>query len=273
MLKRLVTQHANYVLNEIATVIDWIVFYFSCGSSTSLWNVTALQHEISPETQDDIISLMFNVHWLFIFLLVGPSRADWCAFAEIFSSSRQGCPRDQHLTRAVLPRLQGHQGCGVMISWDKLWRTLVANLSGTGLLQHDWWHFYVHTIQWFTCTSSSLIIGFGNTAISPTRPFLVHLFVLVLCLAIPDSLMFASVEFPSRNLIFKSFMAIFRQKIHWNARKFDLADGKHPVKWLLETLSVGEGIAAALWSWLDDLIPGEVPLPAAINATESWLHW
>ena len=46
-----------------------------------------------------------------------------------------------------------------------------------------------------------------------------------------------------------------------------MAQGQHPVKWLVETLSVGEGILEALWTWLDEVLPGgigkPIPNPAA----------
>lgn len=52
-------------------------------------------------------------------------------------------------------------------------------------------------------------------------------------------------------------------------RTFDVAGGEHPVKWLIDTMSVGEGILEALWSWLDEIAPGQVGSPFATNPAVS----
>ena len=56
-----------------------------------------------------------------------------------------------------------------------------------------------------------------------------------------------------------------------NARKFDVAAGEHPVKWVLETLSFGEGIVSALWVWLDEVAPGVVPKPRKLTESDPLL--
>lgn len=44
-----------------------------------------------------------------------------------------------------------------------------------------------------------------------------------------------------------------------------MLDGKHPVRWLLTVLSNGEGMAEALWSWLDEVCPGAVAAPSKVK--------
>lgn len=48
-------------------------------------------------------------------------------------------------------------------------------------------------------------------------------------------------------------------------RSFDLSTGEHPTKWLLQSLSVGEGLLEALWIWIDGLLPGEIAEPVDLN--------
>lgn len=53
-------------------------------------------------------------------------------------------------------------------------------------------------------------------------------------------------------------------------RTFDLSAGQHPVTWLLETLSVGEGILEALSVWLEaEVVPGKVYGPVKLDKAES----
>ena len=52
-------------------------------------------------------------------------------------------------------------------------------------------------------------------------------------------------------------------------RTFDVSAGEHPVKWLLQTLSAGEGILDALWIWLDELIPGEICSPTTVSSADT----
>ena len=56
-----------------------------------------------------------------------------------------------------------------------------------------------------------------------------------------------------------------------NPRTFDIAAGDHPVKWVLETLSFGEGIVNALWQWLDEVAPGVVPAPCKLTDSDPLL--
>lgn len=61
-------------------------------------------------------------------------------------------------------------------------------------------------------------------------------------------------------------MSEFQAPNHPRPRTFDVAQGQHPVKWLLETLSFGEGILEALWTWIDEMIPGAIGNPAELNS-------
>ena len=53
------------------------------------------------------------------------------------------------------------------------------------------------------------------------------------------------------------------------ARSFDIAAGEHPVKWLLDTLSVGDGILDAMWLWLEEVVPGKVANPVKVVSADS----
>ena len=56
---------------------------------------------------------------------------------------------------------------------------------------------------------------------------------------------------------------------HPACRTFDVLDGKHPVRLLLTVLSNGEGMAEALWSWLDEVCPGAVAAPSKVKLAVS----
>ena len=43
------------------------------------------------------------------------------------------------------------------------------------------------------------------------------------------------------------------------------------MQWLLDTLTMGEGILDALWFWLDELVPGVVGSPITLKPEESGL--